>query len=86
MRRLQDEYQAAGKGVQFERLKDVLTGGRERLPYAAVAAELGMSEQAARRRPAACACYREMLREEVSDTVAEPDEIDDEIRSLFAVL
>ena len=55
MRRLQDEYQAAGKGVQFERLKDVLTGGRERLPYAAVAAELGMSEQAAHRRPAACA-------------------------------
>ena len=86
MRRLQDEYQAAGKGVQFERLKDVLTGGRERLPYAAVAAELGMSEQAAPGGQPLAERYREMLREEVSDTVAEPDEIDDEIRSLFAVL
>ena len=30
--------------------------------------------------------YRELLREEISQTVAGPDEIEDEIRNLFATL
>ena len=85
MRRLQQECEAAGKAGQFERLKEVLTGGQERLPYAAAAAELGMSEEAARQAASRLRKrYRELLREEVSQTVAEPRDIDDEIRSLFA--
>jgi RNA polymerase sigma-70 factor (ECF subfamily) len=46
---------------------------------------LGISEQAARQAASRLRKrYRELLREEVSQTVAEPGDIDDEIRSLFA--
>ncbi len=55
--------------------------------YAAVALELGMTEGAVkvavhrlRRR------YRELLREEIAQTVQTPDEIDDEIRYLLSCL
>ncbi len=86
MRRLQQECEAAGKAEHFERFKEVLTGGKERLPYAEVAADLGMSEEAARQAASRLRKrYRELLREEVSQTVAEPRDIDDEIRNLFAV-
>ncbi len=87
MRRLQGEYESSGKANQFERLKSALTGDRQRLPYAAMAAELAMTEEAARQAASRLRKrYRELLREEVSQTLAEPAEVDDEIRSLFAVL
>ena len=85
--RLQTERDAAGKGRQFETLKQFLTGGREEASYANVAAELGMSAGAVkvaahrlRQR------YRELLRAEVAQTVAAPEEVDDEIRRLFEAL
>jgi RNA polymerase sigma-70 factor (ECF subfamily) len=87
MRRLQEEYQAPAKAEQLERLKGALTGDRDRLPYAALAAELGMSEEAARQAATRLRKrYRELLREEVAQTLAEPGDVDDEIRSLFEVL
>jgi RNA polymerase sigma factor (sigma-70 family) len=87
MRRLQGEYESAGKAEQFERLKASLTGDRERLPYAALGAELGMSEEAARQAASRLRKrYRELLRAEVAQTVAEPEGVDDEIRSLFEAL
>jgi len=59
----------------------------ERLPYAALAAELGMSEEAARQAANRLRKrYRELLRAEVAQTLAEPAEVDDEIRNLFEVL
>jgi RNA polymerase sigma-70 factor (ECF subfamily) len=86
MDRLQRECASSGKAGRFERLKEALTGGKERLPYAEVAGELGISEEAARRAASRLRKrFRELLREEVSQTVAEPADIDDEIRSLFAV-
>jgi RNA polymerase sigma-70 factor (ECF subfamily) len=30
--------------------------------------------------------YRQLLREEIANTVASPDEVDDELRHLFSVL
>lgn len=87
MTRLQEEYQTQGKAPQFERLKDVLTGDGERLPYSALAVALGMSEDAARQAASRMRKrYRELLREEVAQTLAEPGNVDDEIRSLFEVL
>jgi len=87
MRRLQDEYESSGKAKQFEQLKEALTSDRQRLPYAALAAELKMSEEAARQAASRLRKrYRELLREEVSQTLAEPEDVDDEIRSLFEVL
>ena len=71
----------------FERLKRFLTADRQPGGYAEVAVELAMTEGAVktavhrlRRR------YRQLLREEIAQTVAGPEEIDDEIRYLLACL
>ncbi len=84
--RLEAEMAAEGKAGLFAALKEGLTGGRQ-LTYAAIGAELGMSEGAVkiaahrmRHR------YRALLREEIAHTVAGPEEIGDEIRYLLTCL
>jgi RNA polymerase sigma-70 factor (ECF subfamily) len=86
--RLGREYDEAGKAATFEALRGVLAGdGDASSSYAAVAARLGTSEGAARvaahrlRRR-----YGALLRQEIAATLAEPAEVDDEIRDLFAAL
>jgi RNA polymerase sigma factor (sigma-70 family) len=81
------EYEAAGKGVLFEQLQGSLTGDKTLLPYGELATRLGMTNGAIkvavhrlRQR------YRELLREEIAQTVASPAEIDGEIRYLFTAL
>jgi RNA polymerase sigma-70 factor (ECF subfamily) len=85
--RLKEEYAAANKDRLFASLEPALT--REVAPGTLVqfAAELGMSEGAVkvalhrlRRR------FGELLRSEIAHTVASPEEIDDEIRHLFAAI
>jgi RNA polymerase sigma-70 factor (ECF subfamily) len=85
--RLEVEMAAAGKDELFARLLPSLTGGRGELPLTAAAARLGMTEGAVkmaasrmRRR------YGAILREEIARTLADPTEVDDEIRALFAAL
>ena len=87
LRRLREEYSRDGKEKQFEQLKPTLTEASRSVPYVEIAARLGTSEGAVkvavhrlRQR------YRELLRAEIADTVANASEIDDEIRSLFAAL
>ena len=84
--RLHAEMVADGKSALFEALKDTLIGVRS-TSYAAIGAELGMTEGAVkvaahrlRRR------YRDLLREEIAQTVASSDEIGDEIRYLLSCL
>jgi RNA polymerase sigma factor (sigma-70 family) len=87
MRRLETEYRSSGRGDQFERLKDAVTGQPDRLPYAVLGANLGISEEAARQAAGRLRKrYRELLREEVLQTVAGSGDVDDEIRSLFELL
>jgi RNA polymerase sigma-70 factor (ECF subfamily) len=87
MSQLEAEYRQSGNAEQFERLKGSLTGQRDHLPYAAIGAELNISEEAARQAASRLRKrYRQLLRAEVSQTLAEPGEIDDEIRSLFEIL
>ena len=87
MNRLQEEQAAAGKSRHFDLLKEALAGGAERLPFPTIASELSISEEAARQAASRLRKrYREILREEVSHTVERPEEVDDEIRSLFQVL
>ena len=82
-----DEMARAGKSRQFEALRPALLGDAARVPYARIAAELGLSEEAARaaahrlRRR-----YRAKLRDEVARTIEDPAGVDDEIRSLFTAL
>jgi DNA-directed RNA polymerase specialized sigma24 family protein len=87
MARLQAEAAASKKQPQFDRLKACLTAGKNAVAYHQIAAELKMTEGAVkvavhrlRRR------YRELLREEIAQTVATEDQIDEEIRHLFAAL
>ncbi len=85
--RLQAEFESAGKQRQFEVLKGTLTGERSETAYAGLAAELAMTEDAVRQAAHRLKKrYRELLRDEVSQTVLEPGDLDDEIRELFETL
>ena len=85
--RLRTEQQNTGKLAEFEKLKVFLPGKAVGTNYRAVAERLELSESAAmskvsrlRRR------YRELLTSAISDTVAAPDEVDDEVKQLFRIL
>jgi RNA polymerase sigma factor (sigma-70 family) len=87
LERLRGEFAASGKAERFDRLKVLLWGEKGSPPYAGIAAELGLTESALkvavhrlRER------YRELLRAEVAHTVARPEEVDDELRHLIAVI
>jgi RNA polymerase sigma factor (sigma-70 family) len=85
--RLQTELAAEGKARQFNLLKQALAGGRGAIDYAAAARELDLSEEAVRQTAHRLRRrYRELLREELAQTVADPADVDDEIRSLFTTL
>jgi RNA polymerase sigma factor (sigma-70 family) len=85
--RLEQDYAQAGKAAAFQHLKSALSGGRADVPYARLSQALGMSEGAVRvavhrlRQR-----YREVLREEIAQTVATATEVEDELRQLFAAL
>jgi len=87
MSRLHDEFRASGKIALFEQLKLHLGGATEAVPYAELAESLQMSlgaiKAAAHRMRKRC---RELLRDEIAKTVAEPGEIDGELRALFTSL
>jgi RNA polymerase sigma factor (sigma-70 family) len=84
---LQQEYDADGRSHQFEILKASLTGERDRLPYAVMAEQLGITEDAARQAALRLRKrYRVLLRQEVARTVADSESVEDEIRNLFEVL
>ena len=69
----------------FAALKPCLTVARQEMDYPSVAARLGMSEGAVRvavhrlRKQ-----YRECLRAEIAETLAEPDQLEDELQALYA--
>jgi DNA-directed RNA polymerase specialized sigma24 family protein len=75
--RLREEFAAAGKGEQFDRLKDFLSAEVGEGAYAEVAARLGMSRNAVavavrrmRKR------YGQLVRDEIAHTVASPTEVE----------
>jgi len=85
--RLRQEYANSGRDGLFLVLKDTLSGGRSEIPYRELAGRLGMSEGAVkvaahrlRQR------YRELLRAEIANTVSGPEQVEEELRELFAAL
>lgn len=87
MKLLEAEYAAAGKQELLNRLLPCLQGDRLDTTYAAAGLALGCSEGAIkvavhrlRQR------YRELLRSAVANTVADPLEVDTELRHLMDVL
>lgn len=84
---LRADCESAGKLRQFELLQGALSGDSQTLSYANIAAELQMTEEAVRQAAHRLRKrYRELLRAEVAATVADPSEVDEEIRSLLATM
>lgn len=87
MRLLRIEYTELGKVAEFEELKGVLTADRGAIPYSAIAEKLKTTEGASRvavhrmRKR-----FRELFQATVADTVARPEEVEDEMRYVVAVL
>jgi RNA polymerase sigma-70 factor (ECF subfamily) len=85
--RLRAGLKGASQREQFDVLKHYLISDESAETYAQLASRLGSTEgaikmavQRLRRR------FADALREEISDTVTRPDEIEDEIRCLFAAV
>ncbi len=81
------EQLAEGKGETFERLKTFLAGTPPGTSQAAAAQSVGLTEGAfkvalhrLRRR------YRDLIREEVAQTLDAGADVDDEIRAMFQSL
>ncbi len=85
--RLEREHAENGKSRLFESLKVTIGGDRSGIHYAELGRALGMSEGSVRvavhrlRQR-----YRELLRAEIAQTVSTEQEVDDELRYLFAAL
>jgi DNA-directed RNA polymerase specialized sigma24 family protein len=85
--RLEAESIAAGKSALVTHLLPTLTGGRGEVPFAAIAAELGMTEGAVKMAASRLRKrYGALLREEIARTVADPADVEAEVRALFAAL
>ena len=87
MKRLQEEYRFDKKGALFERLQFSLSGSKADVSYQELGGSLGLSESAVkvsihrlRKR------YGELLREQISQTVATPEEVQEEIRYLISIV
>jgi RNA polymerase sigma factor (sigma-70 family) len=85
--RLESEYGAAGNAKLFNCLREFLSDEPGRRSQAEVATELGMTENAVkqafhrlRQR------YRQLLRDEIAQTVAVPGDVEDELRHFISVL
>lgn len=85
--RLQSEYTSAGKADLFMTLRFAITGQGNNQPYADLAQVIGMTEPAVRvavhrlRKR-----YRELLRDQIAQTVTSPDQVEEELHSLFQSL
>jgi DNA-directed RNA polymerase specialized sigma24 family protein len=87
LERLKEEFSTGSRAAQFALLKPFLTGDGSATDYAVVAAQLGVAEasvpvQVHRLRQR----YRELVRDEVGQTVSSPTELEEELRHLFHAL
>ena len=83
--RLRAENQTEGRAKEFDQLKFYLMVGKNDIPYAQAATALAMSEgnvrvmvHRLRRR------YRELLQQEIIQTLADPAQAEEEMQSLLA--
>jgi RNA polymerase sigma-70 factor (ECF subfamily) len=84
VKRLRAEYDQEGRAELFAALNPCLVGDRTSQPYAALAVKLGISGGTVngavhrlRQR------YRQLLRDEIAQTVDGPGEVDEELRHLL---
>jgi RNA polymerase sigma-70 factor (ECF subfamily) len=85
--RLRLDYELTGKAALFDALRFTLTGTETGASYCELAKELAMGEGALKvaahrlRKQ-----YRALLRKQIAETVASPDDVEEELRYLFRVL
>ena len=85
--RLRKEYNDSGRDDLFLGLKPTLEGGRSGAPYRDLGGRLGLSEGAVKVAAHRLRLrYRELLRAEIANTVSGPEEVEEELRQLFAAL
>lgn len=85
--RLRHEFESEGRAEEFALLKDFLTGDEPKVPYREVAAaltttEAGVKKSVQRLRQR----FGSLLRQEIAQTVASSEEVDDEVRYLLTVV
>ena len=84
--RLRNEYEAAGQPQLFEQLKSYIEGGTDTPTYVETATRLNLSESAVKSAIFRCRQrYHELVRVEVGQTVADANELDEELRHLRAI-
>jgi RNA polymerase sigma-70 factor (ECF subfamily) len=87
MERLRTEFSSGGKGGQFDSLAPFLNRDSTCARYEQLAEQMGVTAGALRalvhrmRRR-----YRDLVRAEIADTVAAPEDVDDEVRFLLSTL
>ena len=87
LQRLREECESKGKLWLFQALSSHLTDERDELSYANLSADLGVAETIVKKQLHKMReRYRALLRAEVSRTVGNPADVDDEIRYLCAAL
>jgi RNA polymerase sigma factor (sigma-70 family) len=87
LRRLKDEYDAAGNTELFNSLKQLLADEGDAPSRPEIASRLGMTDNAVRQALHRLRQrYQLLLREEISHTVAVASDIEDELRHLIRVL
>jgi RNA polymerase sigma factor (sigma-70 family) len=87
LQRLRNEFVESGRSELYDALNAHLWGDVECIPYPRVASEFKLTianvkTTAYRLRQR----YRELLREEIAQTVSQPGEVDDEIRYLMKIV
>jgi RNA polymerase sigma factor (sigma-70 family) len=87
LKRLEEEYRVAGSSSLFEQLKQLLSDDPDRPSQAQIAQNAGMTGNAVkqalyrlRQR------YRLLLRDEIAQTVALPEDVENELRYFISVL
>jgi RNA polymerase sigma-70 factor (ECF subfamily) len=87
LERLRLEQEELGRAALFERLRPFLVASETGESLAGVARELGLGDSAARVAVHRLRTrYRELLLQEVAHTVDRPQDVEDELRELFAAL
>jgi RNA polymerase sigma-70 factor (ECF subfamily) len=87
LRRLREECERKGKLRLFHALSGYITAERDEVSYSKLSTTLGVSETAVKKQLRSMRLrYRSLLRDEVAHTVADPAEVEDEIRHLCAAL
>jgi RNA polymerase sigma-70 factor (ECF subfamily) len=87
LRRLGEECEAHGRRRVFDVLSDCLAAERQDVSYTKLSKSLGVPEASVKRLVHQLRQrYRTLLRDEVAQTVEKPEDVDEELRYLCAVL